>query len=237
MGAFGRFVFGKRSTLSTAASSVIDIIFIYCVTVVVKIFYPQFEMFLSPLPYVTIFEEEMLLFTFTGVEYTQICSQILNMVILAFLINIVDRWTPPGKNMVTWLFFRCVTVVGGLFLHLVATNLLTTYLPEGIITYAPTILLVILALMLLTGALKVVVGALLTTVNPLIAAFYTFFFANFVGKQITKAVLTTSILTGLVYALEYFGISSVSLSQSALIAYIPFLVILIPVWYLIFRYL
>jgi hypothetical protein len=64
---------------------------------------------------------------------------------------------------------------------------------------------------------------------------YTFFFANIIGKQITKAVLTTGILSGFIYLLEDLGISFLSLAPGALVAYIPFLFLLIPVWYALSR--
>ena len=79
-------------------------------------------------------------------------------------------------------------------LHLIVTQLFTTYLPQGLVTYAPTILLALLVLLLLVGALKIVVGAILATVNPLIGAFYTFFFATIVGKALSKAMLTALLL-------------------------------------------
>ena len=101
--------------------------------------------------------------------------------------------------------------------------------------YAPVILLAILLVMLLTGALRFLVGLVLTTVNPLIAALYTFFFASLVGKQITKAVLTTGILSGVILLLEKLGITTLSLLSGALVAYIPFLLILIVVWYIVSR--
>ena len=85
--------------------------------------------------------------------------------------------------------------------------------------------------MLLTGCLKLVVGLFLATVNPVIAALYTFFFANIVGKMITRAVLTTAILCGLVYAMEYIGITTICIAAQALIAYIPFVLILLLLWY------
>ncbi len=234
---FGRFIFGKKSALNNAVSSAIGILFIYALTVVVKSFGAQFESFLSPLPYVTISGDTLLLFSFSGSDYTIICSQVLSMIILAFLVNLVDGWLPRGKNVITWVFFRCLTVLVAVFLHLIVTGLFTTYLPEGIVTYAPAILLALLLLMLLTGALKILVGVALSTVNPLIAALYTFFFANVIGKQITKAVLTTTLLTGLVLALQYFGIESVSIASAALIAYIPFVIVLVILWYIVCRVL
>ncbi len=231
----GRFLFGKRATLTQAASSAIGILFIYCVTVVVKSLGSSLEHFLTPLPYVQFSGDTMTLFSFSGADYTAVCSQVLSMIILAFLMNLADNWLPQGKNLFTWLIFRCLTVVIALALHLAVTRLFTAYLPEGIVTYAPVILLAILVLMLLTGALKLLVGLLLTTVNPLIAALYTFFFANVVGKQITRAVLTTALLTALVLTLQYFGITAISIAASVLVAYIPLVVLLVLLWYLVIR--
>lgn len=234
---FGRFIFGKKSTLNNAVSSAIGIVFLYALTVVLKSAGAQFEMWTAPLPFVTISGDELILFSFEGVDYTVICAELLSMVILSFLVNLVDGWLPTGKNIITWLFFRCLTVAGALILHLIVTGLFTTYLPEGIVTYAPPILLALLALMLLTGALKILVGIALSTVNPLIAALYTFFFANIIGRQVTKAVFTTALLTGLVYLLQYAGVAAVCIASAALLAYIPFIVVLLVLWYVVRRYL
>jgi len=234
---FGRFIFGKRSALNNAVSSAIGILFIYAATVVLKSAGAQFQELIAPLPFVTISGEDLILFSFANADYTVICSELLSMIILAFLVNLADGWLPRGKNIFTWVFFRCLTVVIAFFLHLLVVGLFSTYLPEGIVTYAPTILLALLILMLLTGALKLLVGVLLSSANPLIAALYTFFFANIVGKQITKAVLTTALLTALVLALNYAGFSVISISTAALMAYLPFLVILILLWYLVYQVL
>jgi len=229
----GRFVFGKKSTLSVAVSSAIGILFIYTATVILRSAGAEYQGFVAPLPFVTITGDSMSLFSFKGADYTVICSQVLSMIILAFLVNLVDNWLPRGKNMISWLFFRCLTVAIALLLHLVVCELFSRYLPEGIVTYAPTILLALLIIMLLTGALKLLVRVVLTTVNPLIAALYTFFFANLVGKQITRAVITTALLALLITALQYIGITVISIAAAALMAYIPFLIILVIIWYIV----
>lgn len=228
----GRFVFGKKSTLLHAVSSAIGILFIYALTIVLCGAGNQFQKFIAPLPFVTIEGDSMVLFNFQA-DYTVVTTQILSMIILSFLMNLVDGWLPTGKNVFTWILFRCLAVAAGLLLHLIATGLLTTYLPEGLVTYAPTILLAILALMLLTGALKFLVGIVLTTVNPLVAALYTFFFANVVGKQVTKAILTTAILAGLVLLLEKIGVVAIYIASAALAAYIPLLIVLLLLWFVI----
>ena len=235
MSVFGRFVFGKRSALNNAVSSAIGILFIYAVTVVLKSAGAQFESYITPLPFVTISNDLLYIFSFQGSDYTVICTELLSMVILAFLVNLADGWLPKGKNILTWIIFRCLTVVLAFIMHLVVVFMFTTYLPEGIVTYAPVILLAILLLMLLTGALKVVVGALLTTVNPIIGGLYTFFFATIIGKQVTKAVLTTTILCGLVFLLNYLGCTVISVAAAAMMAYIPFVVILIVIWYIVYH--
>lgn len=234
---FGRFVFGKRSALNNAVSSAIGILFIYAITVVLGTMGTQFSNIIAPLPFVTISEETMTLFSFQGAHYTTICSELLSMIILAFVVNLADGWLPKGKNIFSWLFFRVLTVVIGYLIHLVVVGLFATYLPEGLVTYAPVVLLAILVLMLLTGALKIVVGAALTTVNPIIGGLYTFFFASVIGKQITKAVLTTVILSAIVIGLQYVGFGVISIASAALMAYIPFLIILIILWYFVFRIL
>ena len=222
----GRVIFGKRSTLSSAVSSAIGILFIYVLTVLLGGAGEQFQQFLSPLPFIHISENTLYLFSFQA-EYTFICSQILSMVILSFLMNLAD-----GKSILSWFFFRCLGVILAMLLHLVVTGLFRTYLPEGLVIYAPTVLLAILVLMLLTGALRFLVGILLTSVSPLVAALYTFFFSNVVGKQISKAVLTTGLLTVLVLALQKIGVTAISIGFAALAAYLPFLIILILLWYL-----
>ena len=230
---FGRFVFGKRSALNNAVSSAIGILFIYAVTVVIKSAGAQFQALLAPLPFVTITEDNLFIFSFLNADFPLICSEVLNMVILAFLVNLADRWLPNGKKLLSWLFFRCLTVLLGLVMHLAVVWLFRTYLPFEIQHYAPIILLGMLVILLLTGVLKIVIGALLTTVNPLIAALYTFFFASVVGKQITKAVLTTFLLSMLVLGLNYLGCAVISVATAALMAYIPFVIILIVLWFIV----
>lgn len=234
---FGRFIFGKRSALNIAVSSAIGIIFIYGATVIIGSLGPDLEQFVAPLPFVTIQNQQMILFSFTDAHYTTICAEVLGMIILAFLVNLADQWLPDGKNFFGWIFFRCLTVVIGYLMHLVITWVFTAILPAGIITYAPTVLLGLLILLLLTGALKLVVGAVISSVNPIIGGLYSFFFANVIGKQLTKAMLTTLILALLVWLLRYVGLGVISFAGAALSAYIPVLLLLIALWYLVMKVL
>ena len=231
LGAAGRFVFGKRSLLGTAVSSSIAIVFLYALTATFLALGSDFSRFTAPLPFVTVDGDWMTFFTFTGKDHTAICTQLLNMVILAFVVSIADRFLPRGKNIFLWLILRVLTVCFGFVAHFLVSYLIGHLLPEGIAQYAPTVMLILLALMLLTGALKILVGVVIGTVNPLIGALYTFFFANVIGKQITRSVLTTIILSLLIFALEHLGISTISISLESLMLYIPYGAGLLGLWY------
>lgn len=235
IGTLARFIFGKNSTLSHSISGAVGILFLYSLAVVFHSMGAAYQSFVAPLPYITMTDSHLVIFCFEGADYTVICREVLSMIILAFLANLASSWFPKARNIFTWVLFRALTVIAAMLMHLGVSYLFTAILPEGILTYAPAILLGILILMILTGALKFLVGLVLTSVSPVIAAFYTFFFASIVGKQITRAVLTTAMLTGLVYLLNSLGIFTVCISAGALMAYIPFVVLLALLWYVLDR--
>ena len=230
-GTVGRLAFGKRSVIGGTVSSSIAILFIYALTFALSCAGSEFEALVAPLPFVTISGNAVYVHSLEG-DFPYICNKLLSMVILAFSVNLIDSWLPRGKNLFTWLLFRIMTVCFGLLLHLLALHLFNTYAPAEVQTYAPMILLGILVLLILTGALKLLVGVILASVNPVIAALYTFFFANIVGKQITEAVLTTALLAALIFLLNYLGIFMISIIQAALIALIPFALILMVLWFI-----
>lgn len=237
LGVFGRFIFGKRSALNHAVSSAIGILFIYGLTVVLKSAGADFTGFIAPMPFISISDDQLILFSFANTHYTVLCAELLSMIILSFLVNLADSWLPKGKNLLTWLLFRVLTVLIAYVLHLIVVGLFATYLPEGIVTYAPVILLALLLLLLITGVLKVVVGGLLGALNPIIGGLYTFFFSTVIGKQISKAMLTTAILSGLLIGLNRLGITAIAVSASALVAYVPFILILLVIWFVVFKIL
>lgn len=231
LGILGRFVFGKRSNVSSAISSAIGILFIYAVTVVLRSTGAVPDNYIAPLPFISMQADTLSLFHFKGADYTAICSNLLSMVVLAFTVNLADSWLPKGKRLLTWFFFRILTVAIAYGLHLAVVWLFTRYLPEGLVVYAPTVLLALLVIMLLTGVLKVLVGAVLVTVNPIIGGLYTFFFATIIGKMVSKAMLTALLLALMVLALNYVGIASISVATAALTAYIPLVIGLAVIWY------
>ena len=233
-GFVGRAAFGKRSSLNHAVSSAMGIVFMVIVSALVYIFDPyDLSQYLSPLPYVAFTEEYLVLFSFTGHGFAAICSEVLSMVILAFLVNLLDTFIPKGKSILGWYLLRFITVLLAMAAHILATWAIATYVPVSLATYAPVILLGILIAMLLLGVLNVILGAVLTVVNPFLGAVYAFFFSNVIGKQLSKAVVTTVVLTVLAVVLEYLGYTVLYIAGPALGTYTPLLIVLLALWYLI----
>ena len=95
------------------------------------------------------------------------------------------------------------------------------------------LLLFLLVFMVFSGVISLVLGLILTLNSPFLGAMYTFFFSNIVGKQVSKAIFTTVILCGIVYLMEFFGYTVITITAAALMTYIPLALVLLRLWYLI----
>lgn len=238
LGGLSRLVLGKQSSLTHALSSSMAILFIYAVTVVVYTFKPwKLELFLSPLPFVTFAGDYLILLPILDTSFPALCTEILSMVILAFLINLVDTFIPNGESVIGWFFLRILTILLCMGLHFGTCWAFETFLPEVLVTYAPMILLGLLLFMVFSGAVSLILGLILTLNSPFLGAMYTFFFSTIVGKQVSKAIFTTVILCGILYLMSYFGYIIISITAASLITYIPLALVLLLLWYLVGRVL
>ena len=233
LGIMGRLFLGKKSALNQSVSAGIGILFIYAVTILIYSYGISLDYLVSPLPFVSISGSYLNIFNIVNADYVSICGQVLDMIILAFLVNLVNSWLPFGKKFFGWLFFRVLSVGIAMLLHALVQNLIFAFLPEGLITWAPVILLGLLVLMLTTGALKFLVGLVISTINPLVGFLYTFFFANAVGKQLTRSTLTTLLFCGLIYTMNQSGIVSIFIGSAVIAAYLPLLIVLVILWYIV----
>lgn len=238
LGVLSRVVLGKRSSLNHSLSAVMGILLIYALTIVIYTFKPwRLESLLSPLPFVTFYDDYLIVFPITDAQFPALCTQVLSLVILAFLVNLLDRFAPRGKTILSWYLLRFLTVVVCMLLHFALRWVFRHYLPDVLVTYAPAVLLALLAFMLLSGVLSLILGLVISVASPFLGAMYTFFFSNIIGKQLSKAIFTSAILYLIVYLLELGGYTVISISAASLLAYIPFALILLVLWYLIGRVL
>ena len=234
LGVLGRVILGKRSALNHSVSSAMAVLYVYVASIAIYAFHPwQLEQLLSPLPFVTFAGDKLVLFPFHGPSLPMICSQILPLLIICFLVNLLDTFLPQGKNVITWFLLRFVTIALAMVLHLAALWAFNTFLPEVLVRYAPMILLGVLASLLLIGLVNVALGLLLTAINPIFGAIYAFFFSNVIGKEITKAVFSTILLCIFFGVLEYLGFTVIAISQASLIGFLPIITLMLVLWYLL----
>ena len=234
LGGISRLVLGKRSSLSLSVSSVMATLFIYTITVVIYTFKPwNLDILLSPLPFVTFSDHYLIVHPITDLTFPALCSDLLSLLILTFLINLVDALIPDGEGIVNWLLLRLMTVLGCFALHLLVSWAFRTYLPEALVTYAPSILLAVLLVLLGSGVISLVLGLLIAITSPFLGAMYSFFFSNIVGKQISKSIFTCGVLCGIFYLMERFGLVVILISPAALLTYIPLALVLLALWFLL----
>ena len=230
----GRVVLGKHSSLNHSLSSAMAILFIYAVTIVIYTFKPwHLEALVSPLPFVTFFNDYMVVMPVVGIRPTVLSRELLSLIMLSFLVNLTDISLPRGRNFLGWFFWRSFSIFLSMGLHLLMHWAFGNYLPDVFITYAPITLLLLLVFLLLLGFLNAILGLVLTITNPLIGAAYTFFFSNVVGKQFTKAFFTAGILSVIVYLMGAFDYNFVNISTASLTAYIPIAMTSLILWYFI----
>ena len=234
LGGISRVVLGKRSSLSHALSSVMAVLFIYTVTVVIYTFKPwNLDILLSPLPFVTFSDHYLIIHPILDLTFPSFCTELLSLLILAFLINLVDTLIPEGEGVVSWLLLRLITVLGSFALHLLVSWAFRTYLPDALVTYAPVVLLGILLILLASGVISLLLGLVIAITSPFLGAMYSFFFSNIVGKQISKAMFTGGIICGILWLLEHFGLVVILITPAALLTYIPLALVLLVLWFLI----
>ena len=234
LGGISRVVLGKRSSLNHSLSSVMAVLFIYTVTVVIYTFRPwSLELLLSPLPFATFSDHYLIIHPILDLQFTALCTELLSLLILCFLINLVDTLLPEGEGFLAWLLLRLITVLACFGLHFLVTWAFRTYLPEALVTYAPMILLFVLLALLLSGVVSLVMGLIIAVTSPFLGAMYSFFFSNIIGKQISKSVFTAGVICGILYLMERFGLVVILITPAALLTYIPLALILMALWFLI----
>lgn len=233
-GVLSRVVLGKRSSLNRSLSSAIGILFVFVLTVIIYTFKPwNLDEYLSPLPFVRFSGDYLFIMPITATKFPALCTEILSLIILSFVVNLLDSILPNGEHFVSWYLMRFITVVFSMLLHFFVRQALHTYLPNFLMAYAPTVLLMILAFLLLSGVVSLILGLVISVANPFLGAMYTFFFSSVVGKQLSKAVFSSAILCLIVYLLEFFGYTVLCITAEALIAYIPLVLVLLVLWYLL----
>ena len=231
-----RLIMGKGTSLNKSVGAAFGILMIYVVSIVLSVT-NHYEIFLNPLPFISLSGDHLSIFNLLGAGADAVAAELVKMMFLSFCVGIVQELIPGGKGFFGWYFLRCVVVVGSMIAHWALTTLVNLYIPE-LMSYANVVLLVMAVLLLATTVFKWIVGGILgLTVGPVIGAIYAFLVGTLVGKKLFQAVLTTIIITLLVYVLNINGIFLVANVSAALAAFVPAILVIIVVWYLVYKFL
>lgn len=231
-----RLILGRRSALNRAICAGIGVLCVYVLTIIVYTFTSgNLDHLLAPLPFIQFHNEALYMMTFGEAPFPTLCAEVLSLVILILIYNLADSLLPDGETNIGWLLLRGLTIILAMTVHYFLQLLTREFLPQLLVSYGPTILLVCLVLALLAGAAGALLGLVLTVVNPILGLLFHFFFSSKLGKQLSKAMLTTGMLLVGAVALTRLGYGVISISAIALLSYIPLFLVLIALWWLLER--
>ena len=235
-GSLLRLIFGKRSTAVRSVTTALGILITYILNHLLFVSGTALTSLLVPLPLVQFDGSLIRVFALSELTSQAMCYELVNLILLAFLFGLMDDLLPAGKNMITWLLLRCVSILVA-YIGFAAANLLfTRILPGFILAYAPIILIGLLVLFLAVTIFKWLIGLILgVSGGPILGAVYTFFISHVVGKQLTKSALTSGILYLLVYLANRFGYTAIALGDSVHITSVLVLAMLTAVWYCVYK--
>lgn len=229
----GKLAFGK-GCLDHAVASAIAILFVYAFFgVLYRIDQQLVEDVVKQLPLIRISGDTLYLFVLEGAGYQSICNQVLRVLLLTFMVVALDDLIPDSKNTLSWYILQFIIALVATLAYCFLIHCLDSYWPQLLDSYAPMILVSILVFMLFLGALNMILSLMLTVVNPLIGAVYTFFLGSVLGKIITKSAFSTVALFALVWFMHALGYSSFAILGGTIVAFLPFMVLMLVLWYLV----
>ena len=232
LGLVFRLFFGRNCAVNRGISGFLEVLFIYAATVTVYTLKPwNLTQYLAPLPF-AIFRGDILIVSYSACSTIPLlCSQLLSLIILCFIVHLLNFVLPRGRSFVPWLLMRAVCVVLAVGVDLAANWALNAFLPAVIAESAPVALITVLAVTLLVSLFNPLLCILFTAANPIVGLLYTFFFSNTIGKNLTRAVLSAGMVFALFYGMDYFECIVIDITPGALLHYSPFALALLGVWY------
>lgn len=227
-----RLIFGKGSSLVRSVSACVSIAMVYLTTILIYVFVPSLRGGLTSLPFISVTSDAFYLWDIANLSNGSLYPALLQLFILAFLVNLLETLLPQGKKLVSWYLWRMLTVVAALGLYGGVSTLIHNFAPEVYGSWAGPVLLGLWFVIALSGIAKLILTVALAAVNPVVAAVYAFFFSNLFGKQFTKSILTTLLLVLVFVGLYRFGFLGFVFTGFSLAAYAPTCLIALVALYL-----
>ena len=227
--------FSKRISLQHSVVSALGILMMYAACIMIYIFDPiGLKKYLVPLPFITMEEEQLMLFRFGDEDASAIFIEMLSMLLLAFLVNQIYHFEPKEVKLLGWLVFRLCSTGIAICVHIGVcwglAKLGLDELPEFVLDYGPIMLIGFILFTFLIGWIKWILKFFMKKQNPAFDGMNTFYFTNRFGLQISRGLGTTAILTVLIRGLELLDVHHLPIHRDALQEYLPLLGVFFLLW-------
>ena len=234
LGGLFRLLFGKRRPPAQAMAAIPGIFILYCTIFLLQ--NSSLSVYTPPLPFVQLEVNFITLFPITTADRSLLCTELVHLVLLATAFGLIDDVLSHGKNFIVWLLLRCITLLVAFTGYFLMIGLLESMLPNAVVTYAPMILIGLLAIFLAVTVFKWLIGLILgASGGPILGAIYTFFVSNFVGRQLSKAAFITGFLCLATYLGNIYTSSQLVYTIPIIAVIIPIILLLSIVWYLLHK--
>lgn len=238
-----RFALGKDSSLKHSLTAGLGIIMLYAMCVIIYTFSPRdFSHYINQLPIGTFRlneagEQVLQLNSLRNLTLPELSYEVLRIFLLAVMINMLGNITPQNMRLLGWILFRLFMLGCSIALNYALFKVIDMFVPFLLRSYAPMILLSILAFSFAMGFIKFAMALVLTVINPIFGAFYTFFFKSKFGKCLSRAIGSTAVILVMLFVFERLGYSTLPINPGALSSYVPFTLSMFFLWVMIGRIL
>lgn len=214
-------LFGRGSAVVKSVFSCIHIALIYLCAMMLTTFFPEIRNAIPPLPFVSVSLESLLLWDITLLSSQMLFSNMLQLFLLAFLVNLFEDLLPRGKQILSWYFFRLLTACSALVSYGIIILFVNRFAPQIFDQWAAPILIALWLLIGLLGLSKGLLTLIAAVVNPVLGLLFAFFFSNSIGKQFTKSILTCLLMMAVLFGLYQLGFTGFTFSQLSFASFAP----------------
>lgn len=235
LGVLIRVIHQKKSKYNHALASSLALLFAYTVLMWLHggFLTDLVKDALEVLPLIDYDGEKVKLFQFAGNDAKTICAEYLHVFILSFILIGLDDLIPDAKNGFAWILLQMFITVVTLVLYWFVVNCIDHFFPDLLNTFAPLILVAILAFMALLAILKVILGLLLVAVNPLLGAISAFFSTSPVGQAVGKAALCALLLFAVCIYMGNHDMSNFVLADMNFIVCVLPMAVIVGLWFVV----
>ena len=203
--------FGKKTLLSQAVCCMLNMTVIYLSAAMLTIYCPSVQNYLGALPFLSVSEGVVSLVDPIKLTPGVLSPLTLQLMLLCICVSLAESLSSGGKSIPTWLFFQCLTILGGLAFYLIIYEGLSWLIPAVMnrYSYIPVILVLLAGVVIFIFKLGFTV--IFSGGNPVFGSVYRFLTVNKFG-----ALLTVSSLTFLLTAIF---LETMHLTNSSVLVY------------------